>query len=105
MTIPNLTMDRGVDDDGGNNCVDNENDLRATPPRFEVVTLDKRWYLLYGVRFLRSANGSESKMKEEDWLASHCWFFLIFVIGFVVPRFIRISNSVDKFHKLFLGAW
>ena len=54
--ITNPMMDRGIDDKNGNNCVDNDKDLRAIAPRFEVVKSDERRDLPYGVWVLGSAN-------------------------------------------------
>ena len=55
-TISNPMMDRGVDDDDGDECVDDDDNLRDINPRFEVVTSDKRQDLLSGVRALGSAD-------------------------------------------------
>ena len=54
--ILNMTMDRDVDNYNGNDCVDDNGNLRAITPWFEVVTSDERQYLPYGVRVLGPAN-------------------------------------------------
>ena len=45
-------MDRGVDDDAGDDCVVDDDELQSITPRFEVVTSYERRDLTYGVRFL-----------------------------------------------------
>ena len=55
-TISNPMMDRGADDDDGDECVDDDDNLRDINPRFEVVMSDKRQDLLSGVRVLGSAD-------------------------------------------------
>ena len=50
--IPNMTIDRSFDDNDGDDCVDDNDDLRAITPRSKVMASDERRYLPYGLRVL-----------------------------------------------------
>ena len=84
-TILNPMMDRGVDGDDGDDYVNDDNDLRAITPRFEVVTSDKRRSLPSVVRVLGSTDAVKVKGKGGGWVVVFVVGFVISVVRFVLP--------------------